>query len=429
MSLRSVFVSFLFAAGPAPASAAVYNVNSEVDNPEDSPGDGVCNPQFALQPDLCTLRAAIQDANAHPGLDIIFVQPGTYALTRVGGDDDALNGDLDITEAVQIQALDPIVQRPMIDAGAIDNRAFHILSGGVSLIGLDVTSGSGVDAGGGILVQAPGATNIVLNLLRVHRNRADVGSGLYNAGADVSVDGSSFFYNRSPGVDGSNTAGSAIFSTGTLRLDQSSVFYNFGFTDDEVLPTHAILSSGDLDLVNSVVANNYGNGITNTAGGFLRLDNATIAGNLFLGVRYDGDGELRMGNSAVAKNGLRDCLLDAEDPGLDLNRYNLDSDGTCALSGGNTNFAGVEPRLTPLASRGGLVVVSWPLTSSPLLEAGHPADTPLGCEDVDQQNRPRPQDFDGNGIARCDIGAIELSDDLIFFDPVEQMGPFFPSLL
>jgi len=51
---------------------------------------------------VCTLRAAVQQANAHAGADTILVPANTYVLSRVRQDDNALNGDLDLTDAVTI---------------------------------------------------------------------------------------------------------------------------------------------------------------------------------------------------------------------------------------------------------------------------------------------------------------------------------------
>src|SRR6185436_18515396 len=89
-----VAAMFCLAAGPAVAAPITFTVNSPADIPDATPGNGVC--ETALGNGVCTLRGAIQEANAHAGADTINLQPGvTYLLTRVGVDDFALNGDLD----------------------------------------------------------------------------------------------------------------------------------------------------------------------------------------------------------------------------------------------------------------------------------------------------------------------------------------------
>ena len=79
-----------------PASAAQFIVNSARDGVDANPGDGLC----ATAAGDCTLRAAIQESNALPGADVIFVPGAVYTLTIPGtGEDAAATGDLDITEA------------------------------------------------------------------------------------------------------------------------------------------------------------------------------------------------------------------------------------------------------------------------------------------------------------------------------------------
>src|SRR5437899_7628287 len=88
----------LFSSTPARATpdALPIDVNNNLtDAPDANPGNGVC--ETAGGNGVCTLRAAIMEANAKSGVDTINLQPGaTYVLTRSGTDDAALNGDLDI---------------------------------------------------------------------------------------------------------------------------------------------------------------------------------------------------------------------------------------------------------------------------------------------------------------------------------------------
>jgi hypothetical protein len=125
--------------------------------------------------------------------------------------------------------------------------------------------------------------------------------------------------------------------------------------------------------------------------------------------------------SVVAQNGADDCVFTGAPGTLSLNRYNMDSDNTCGLGPGSSNFPNTNPRLTPVARHGGLTHVSWPLTNSPLIDEGHPVIGSIGCEPDDQQFVDRPVDFDGDGVARCDIGAVELDSDVIFHDPFDRL--------
>ena len=76
ITLHGIFFSV-----PAQA-AAVFTVNTNIiDVVDANPGDGVCD---AVPPkNVCTLRAAIEEANALPGADEIILPPNTYLLTIV----------------------------------------------------------------------------------------------------------------------------------------------------------------------------------------------------------------------------------------------------------------------------------------------------------------------------------------------------------
>ena len=67
-------------------------VNNTADLPDLHPGDGRCRAANGR----CTLRAAVQEANALPRHSAILVNPGVYTLTRHGLDDTADRGDLDL---------------------------------------------------------------------------------------------------------------------------------------------------------------------------------------------------------------------------------------------------------------------------------------------------------------------------------------------
>jgi uncharacterized repeat protein (TIGR01451 family) len=87
--------------------------------------------------------------------------------------------------------------------------------------------------------------------------------------------------------------------------------------------------------------------------------------------------------------------------------YNLDSDGSCALSetGDQSN---VDPHLAPLNSGPGSTPTHGLLLGSPAIDAGDPACPTAALAQNDQHGLPRPADGDGDGNAPCDTGAVEL---------------------
>jgi hypothetical protein len=91
--------------------------------------------------------------------------------------------------------------------------------------------------------------------------------------------------------------------------------------------------------------------------------------------------------------------------------YNLADDASCNLAGvGDTQGAGANPRLGPLANNGGATATLLPDPTSPLLDAIPIASCQNGAATgitTDQRGVPRPQ---GSG---CDTGAVEVVPALI----------------
>ena len=130
--------------GAPPASAITVTSSADTD-------DGTCNVAN------CTLREAVVAANTNaavdacaagepgPGTtDVILVPAGVFTLSIAGsGEDQAMTGDLDLTDSVSILGVD--ARQTFIDGGGID-RVFQV--GNVAAAILDVTIRAG-DAGGG----------------------------------------------------------------------------------------------------------------------------------------------------------------------------------------------------------------------------------------------------------------------------------------
>jgi CSLREA domain-containing protein len=407
-----------------PAGAAVFTVNAQADEPDDDIGDGECH--YALgPPGACSLRAAIQEANANPGADQIWLTAGlVYTLTREGQDTTSSNGDLDIHDDVQVLFF-ASGERPVVDANGLE-RAFEIHEGSVTLLGFDITGGDaglpGDGAGGAIAVDFD-AGAVQLSLLRLHGNRAEFGAGLYNDGPSTTVTACEFIGNETYDTF-TDSSGSAIYNRGTLVVEQTGVYGNggvAGFGSVAIENKPPTVGEPSLNLINSTVVLNEGDGVASRDESTLVVRNSTIAANTSIGLRIGGvDGTFNMRNSVIANNGNGDCVISIAAT-LSLDRYNMDSDDSCGLGDGSSNYPGVEPYLAPPAYRGGFAMSVWPLNRSPVIDLGHPVIGAIGCEEEDQDFNDRPVDFDGNGNARCDVGAIELDDDVIFHDPYEHL--------
>ncbi len=85
----------------SPAQAVTFTVTSTGDAVDTTPGDGDCT--TALPGGACTLRAAVQEANAQGGAHTVQLPAGAVALTiPVAGEDAAASGDLDVAAGVAL---------------------------------------------------------------------------------------------------------------------------------------------------------------------------------------------------------------------------------------------------------------------------------------------------------------------------------------
>ena len=120
---------------PAPTCIPTYDVTKIEDT-----NDGVCSAAD------CSLREAINNANACPGPHTINLPAGGYGLTLVGdNEDDGATGDLDLKNDIAIIG----TGAPSIHGDG--DRVMHIHSGAtVTLDGIWITDGRAI-VGGGIL--------------------------------------------------------------------------------------------------------------------------------------------------------------------------------------------------------------------------------------------------------------------------------------
>ncbi len=256
---------FFSMATPGPVEAKAFTVNSTLDETDTTPGDGVCLSASGF----CTLRAAIQEANALAGPDLIKLQTGLYMLTIAGiSENDCATGDLDITDDLTITGKG--AKNTFINGGKLD-RVFHI-RGSVSVTIADMT---------------------IQNALATEDGYGDVnnprGGGILNESAStLALKGITLSNNTAAG--GVNTSGGGIYNLGMLEITKSTMFNNAAIRGSFGIAGGAIYNySGTLTITGSTISNNtvsggkdswgYGGAILNSGVGILTIKGSTISNN------------------------------------------------------------------------------------------------------------------------------------------------------
>jgi len=406
---------------PAPPARAVgFTVTSPLDAPDANPGDGIC----ATAIGVCSLRAAVQEANATLGPDTITLAPGVYVLGIGGrGEDAAATGDLDVTRPLTIAGAG--AGSTIIDGNAAD-RILHVIGPiAVQLNGLTLRNGSvprpadiSLDGGGGAIYVVGGGF-LSLNNVSVSGNTATSGAIAIDDGGSLTATGSTFSGNTA-------SFGAALFTNGSATIANTTISGNSAssstvggggiliavganatisgstLSGNNATNGGAIHTRGSLSLVNSTLSANAarnGGGGLYVGGGSATLSNATLNAN---SADVQGGGILNSGGSAIVRNSIvanspsgGTCAGQVTSAG-----YNLDGAQTCAFAGPG-DLAGINPQLGPLQNNGGTTMTHALLPLSPAIDAGN------ACESIDQRGQRRPTDGNGDGAARCDIGAFE----------------------
>lgn len=408
-ALATAAASWLAVAAASPAQAAEgteFVVDSTTDMPDVRPGDHICR-TAAL---TCTLRAAIQEADASAGADTVTVPPGYYRLSSVPlepGVDlerDAGKDDLDITDELTVRGSGP--GQTTVDGSGYD-RVFHILGGTTATIsdmtitGGDATGGDRslyMSLGGGVFNMG----TATLERVAVVGNNADGGGGVFTIPFTFLTVRDSLIANNTAYEGGGLRidSGAEIVNTtitgNKLKVPPTDIFKTpkaiFGLLLDEISGWGGGIDhrgGNDVAIVNSTITNNYavkGGGGLNSGQGYTPISDAIALGRV------------RLRNSIIANNtsanGPLNCHVKAQI--IESTGHNLDSDGSCFLTAVG-DLPERDPMLAPLADNGGPTQTQALLRGSPAIDAA----AIDGCPRRDQRGVVRPQ-----GSA-CDIGAFE----------------------
>lgn len=376
--------------------AATFRVNATTDAVDATPGDGECATAGAV----CTLRAAVQEANALAGPDRIRVPAGDYQLTRAGaGENDAATGDLDVRGRLRV--IGAGVASTVVDGNGLD-RVFDVQPNArVTLTKLAVRGGDAGGSGSGGGVNAGTGARLVLKRMLVEANEAFAGGGVAATGqlalATTTVRGNVAAIGGGVALQG----GSAIRAS---TLNDNTATGVGSFAGHDVVAQGA----GTVEIVNSTITGQVqviafcqpGPVRTCTDGTDVVLANATVNEASRVVQRLDQD-VLHEGSFTLRNTILFVCGSDLISQG-----YNFIVPEGCAIVGDLSGvIVGDTPLLGSLKDNGGPTFTRLPSAISDAVEGGNPATPGSGgaaCEATDQRGVVRDP-----VLGRCDIGAVE----------------------
>jgi len=445
MSLPGFSVHFFRSVKANASPESTFTVNSAGDAADINPGDGFCNDGSGS----CTLRAAIQEANAVSGADTInFSLPPNSTITLstqlpnfVGNFSIVGPGSSLLTIQRSSAAGTPIFQ---IFSFVPINGNFNDSVSGLTLLNGNATGPFTSNmSGGGIFNYS--ACVLTLTDVVISGSTSTNGGGLYNEGTATLTNckvtgnnspngggilnrGTMTIINSTVSANAANngTGGGIQNSGGTLSITNSTVSGNT--CDGQgagIVNTGGFNGAGSVTLTNSTVSGNSAiNGgigaIANLAGGHtLTLSNTSITANSAsgsgsgVGGIFNGSGSTaNLKNSIVAKN--TSALMPHDLNGtFNSQGYNLigESTGTDGFMNGingdqvGTPGSPVDPKLGVLADNGGPTSTHLLLPASPAIDAGNSVLTTY------QRGQPRPIDdptvVNAGGGNASDIGAYE----------------------
>ena len=227
-------------------------VNSTLDRPDLTPGDGVVNTGTSGE---VTLRAAIMEANALAGFQEIFVPAGTYNLTIAGrSEDSAATGDLDVAiGGLRIRGAGN--GQTIIDGGKLD-RLFQVATDGeLELDGLTLRNGDvGVSQDGGAIDTAG---EVRLQNVTLSDHSARTGGAIFvRNGAEVFAEKTRFENNRaagSAGVGGAIATATTVPNGAPVNLVDSDLVGNTATLGGGAIFSAAFVRSVESRFVNNRV--------------------------------------------------------------------------------------------------------------------------------------------------------------------------------
>lgn len=367
----ALVLATLALAPAGPASAATFTVDSN----GDAADADTANPACATAAGVCTLRAAVQQANATPGTDIIRVPAMTISLGSA------------ITIASNLTLQGAGARGTVLQATGGAHAMVLVTSGVVTVSGVTVTGATG---GGALAVNQSGG-DLTLRGIRVTGNDATAAGSAY---------GPVYTMNGTLTVRDSEISGNSTTSTSSSAWGGGLAVYS---------STVTVLNTTIAD--NSLVAGSsqaIGGGVWAGQNSTVILTGSTVAGNTMsamasfgAGITQSagGSGGVEVSDSVLAlPHGATNCTAN---PGAKIPVFlgrNLVDDTSCGAAAATRTIA--PAKLGDLADNGGQTNTRVPMTGSPAINAASTCVTP-----VDQRGQARPI------AGSCDLGAVEVGSN------------------
>ena len=378
-----VLITLLAVGAAGQNTAKVFTVTNTADSTDAAPGDGTC----ADAQGRCTLRAAVEEANAEPtGRDIIIFSlqyPAVIDLTL---------GPLVIT-GNGASIVGPGARRLFVrrSTGGPPFRIFHVPNQGTSAVirGLSIHDGlAGQFISGGAIRTGPGTT--------LHLADASLRNNSGGGGGAILNEGAMTISRVLMASNAANVDGGAIATTpnSTTRILNTTITNNSAQTGG------AIYAEGPILCINCTITHNSATisagSIRSGAANEVALLNTIVGSDTSFPVTSLSGSFLSHGNNIVT---------DARDSTGFMNGVNGDQ-----ISDNNV----INPLLGPLADNGGQTDTRALIGASPAINTGNSCVARAQCPMFPQQSQTimlwdqRVNHSRGGFFDAVDIGAFEL---------------------
>jgi hypothetical protein len=358
---------------------------------------------------------AIDDAQAVYGAGLLITD-GTVTLTDIQLFQNIarFGGGMFVCNQCVVTATGLKVRGNQAVGTAGDNSGGGILSSGsLSLTDSLIEMNTAEKNGGGIVA----GLNLTLNRVQIIHNLAGIsGGGIFHVNGDATLTNVDFQSNEAQ-----FGAGMLNIGIGTVLIQNSDFLGNKAGNFGGAL---ANMTRSHLTMVNDTLSGNQaggfgggiGNGfpadfpsysVTEHETAILNAYNLTIAYNQAPASAGGGlytldNGQSNFINTLFVENTAENCV------GAVTGDGNMLTDASCSFDGPD-NYYGVNPLIDPsLNTNGGVTLSHALLPNSPAIDAGVDGPAPIPTED--QRGKHRPQNGDGYGEARIDIGAYEADE-------------------